>query len=313
MSDKDPIKDLFRDKLQSHEVMPSKAVWSSVSSSLGHSAASAAGVGSASFLKVAAIAVGVSAVGVAGFMFLSSDDSEPKKVIEKTVLQEKDLDESISSETTDSDVQESASPEIMLSQSESLSSEKVISNENIQDPQPEMITTNESLPVSTPSESQANNLIVEEPNVDVLPEENLVSPQVSVNVPVAPVVDETQVITETSDVTPQDVSSEETPVEVEESEMVLDKPIVLPNIFTPNGDRVNDVFEIEMGDKLEFQIIILNQQNQTVFKSADPDFEWDGTMLNGEPAPSGTYLYYFSAKDKNGKNVTESSLLTIQR
>ena len=80
MSDKDPIKDLFRDKLQSHEVMPSKAVWSSVSNSLGHSAASAAGVGSASFLKVAAIAVGVSAVGIAGFMFLSSDDSEPSIV-----------------------------------------------------------------------------------------------------------------------------------------------------------------------------------------------------------------------------------------
>ena len=72
MSDKDPIKDLFRDKLQSHEVMPSKAVWSSVSSSLGHSAASTAGVGSASFLKVAAIAVGVSAAGVAGFLFCAT-------------------------------------------------------------------------------------------------------------------------------------------------------------------------------------------------------------------------------------------------
>ena len=144
MSDKDPIKDLFRDKLQSHEVMPSKAVWSSVSSSLGHSAATTAGAGTASFLKVAAIAVGVSAVGVVGFMFMSSDESQPAKVIEKTVLQEKDIDESVSSETTDSDVQESLSPEIMLPQSESLSSEKVISNESIQETQPELITINES-------------------------------------------------------------------------------------------------------------------------------------------------------------------------
>ena len=95
--------------------------------------------------------------------------------------------------------------------------------------------------------------------------------------------------------------------------IALEEQIVLPNIFTPNGDRVNDIFEINMGDKLEFQIIILNQQNQTVFKSGDPAFQWDGTMLNGEPAPSGTYLYYFSAKDVNGKDITESSLLTIQR
>ena len=313
MSDKDPIKDLFRDKLQSHEVMPSKAVWSSVSSSLGHSAASTASVGSASFLKVAAIAVGVSAAGVAGFLFLSSDDSEPKKVIEKIVLQEKDLDESISSETTDSDAQESASPEIMLSQSESLSSEKVISNGSIQDPQPEKITTNESLPVSTPSESQANALIVDEPTADVLPEENPVSPQVSVTVPAEPVVDEVEISATTIEATSQESSSEEVSDELEAPEIVNEEQIVIPNIFTPNGDRVNDIFEIKMEDKLEFQIVILNQQNQPVFKSTDAHFQWDGTMLNGQPAPSGTYLYYFSAKDMNGKDVTKSSLLTINR
>ena len=313
MSDKDPIKDLFRDKLQSHEVMPSKAVWSSVSSSLGHSAASTAGVGSASFLKVAALAVGVSAVGVAGFILLSSDDSEPIKIIEKTVLQEKDLDESISSETTDSDVQESASPEIMLSQSESLSLEKVITNESIQETQPESIAINESLPVSTPSDSQANELIVEEPKVDVLHQDNSVSPQVSVNVPAESIDDEVEVNTAISEAPSQDASPGEVTDELETPEIAVEEQIVLPNIFTPNGDRINDVFEIKMEDKLEFQIVILNQQNQPVFKSTDANFQWDGTMLNGQPAPSGTYLYYFSAKDLNGKDVTKSSLLTINR
>ena len=313
MSDKDPIKDLFRDKLQSHEVMPSKAVWSSVSSSLGHSAASTAGVGSASFLKVAALAVGVSAVGVAGFILLSSDDSEPIKIIEKTVLQEKDLDESISSETTDSDVQESASPEIMLSQSESLSLEKVITNESIQETQPESIAINESLPVSTPSDSQANELIVEEPKADVLHHDNPVSPQVSVNVPAESIDDEVEVNTAISEAPSQDASPGEVTDELETPEIAVEEQIVLPNIFTPNGDRINDVFEIKMEDKLEFQIVILNQQNQPVFKSTDANFQWDGTMLNGQPAPSGTYLYYFSAKDLNGKDVTKSSLLTINR
>ena len=303
MSDKDPIKDLFRDKLQSHEVMPSKAVWSSVSSSLGHSASTTAGAGAASFLKVAAIAIGVSAVGVVGFMFMSSDEPQPTKAIEKTVLQEKDIDESVSSETPDSDVQESPSPEITLPQSESLSSEKVISNESIQETQPELITINESLPVSTPSESQANTLIIEEPSVDVLPEENVVSPDVSVDE-----VDGAPVVSLTSE-----APSIEQSQEVDESEDVLEERIVLPNIFTPNGDRINDVFEIKMEEKLEFQIVILNQQNQPVFKSSDTHFQWDGTMLNGQPAPSGTYLYYFSAKDLNGRDVTESSLLTIQR
>lgn len=313
MSDKDPIKDLFRDKLQSHEVMPSKAVWSSVSSSLGHSAVSTAGVGSASFLKIVAVAVGVSAAGVAGFLFLSSDESEAIKVIEKTVLQEKDLDESVSSETTDSDLQESTSPEITLSQSESLSLEKVTANESIQETQPESITINESLPVSTPSESQAQVLIVEESTDNVLPQENPVTPQVSVTVPADPAVDEVEISTTANAATSQESLPEEVFDELEVPEVAVEEQIVLPNIFTPNGDRVNDLFEIKMEDKLEFQIVVLNQQNQPVFKSNDAHFQWDGTMLNGQPAPSGTYLYYFSAKDMNGKDVTKSSLLTINR
>tara|TARA_B100000767_G_C19764989_1_gene537082 strand:- start:1421 stop:2332 length:912 start_codon:yes stop_codon:yes gene_type:complete len=303
MSDKDPIKDLFRDKLQSHEVMPSKAVWASVSSSLGHPAASAAGIGTASFLKVAAVAVGVSAVGVAGFLFMSPDESEPVKVIQKTVLQEKDLDESISSETIDSDIQESTSPEIKLSKSKSISLEKVNSNEIIQLTQSEAITTNESLPVSTPSQSQAKYADVEEIAAEST---SPVSPQVS------------EILSNQPSITDGASSQADEPIEevsdaIEETQTVVEESIVLPNIFTPNGDRVNDLFEIQMGEKLEFQIIVLNQQNQPVFKSDDAHFQWDGSMLNGEPAPSGTYLYYFSAKDLNGNDVTESSLLTIQR
>ena len=322
MSDKDPIKDLFRDKLQSHEVMPSESVWSGVSDALGHSAASSASVGSASFLKVAAIAVGVSAVGVVGFMMMNSDETEPLKSIEKTVLQEKDIDESVSSETIDSDVEESKSPEITLSDSESLSSEKVISNESIRDTQPELITINDSLPVSTPSESQANPVVVEEKEIHNINEANPVSPEVPVIVPAVTINEdqgnEGQVSSETTSETIETPELEETYEEIvsdqdESSDILIEESIVLPNIFTPNGDRVNDLFEIEIGDKLEFQIVVLNRQNQLVFKSGDPRFQWDGTMLNGEPAPEGVYLYYFSAKDRFGNDITESSVLTIKR
>ena len=92
MSDKDPIKDLFRDKLQSHEVMPSKAVWSNVSSSLGHSAASASSIGASSILKIAAVVVGVSTVGVVSYLYMNSEDSNTK-ANKKIVLQDEILDE----------------------------------------------------------------------------------------------------------------------------------------------------------------------------------------------------------------------------
>ena len=318
MSDKDPIKDLLRDKLESHEVMPSESVWSGVSDGLGNSAASSASVGSASFLKVAAIVVGVSAVGVVGFMIMNSDQTEPLKSIEKTVLQEKDIDESVSSETIDSDVEESKSPEITLSDSESLSSERVISNESIRDTQPELITINESLPVSTPSESQAYPVVVEENDIHNMNEANPVTPEVSATVPAVTIDEdqgnEDQVSSETIETPELEETYEEIVSDQDESlDIPIEESIVLPNIFTPNGDRVNDLFEIEIGDKLEFQIVVLNRQNQLVFKSGDPHFQWDGTMLNGEPAPEGVYLYYFSAKDRFGNDITESSVLTIKR
>ncbi len=318
MSDKDPIKDLFRDKLQSHEVMPSESVWSGVSDALGHSAASSASVGSASFLKVAAIAVGVSAVGVVGFMMMNSDETEPLESIEKTVLQEKDIDESVSSETIDSDVEESKSPEITLSDSESLSSEKVISNESIRDTQPELITINDSLPVSTPSESQAYPVVVEENDIHNMNEANPVTPEVSATVPAVTINEDQGNQDQVSSETIETLELEETYEEIvsdqdESPDILIEESIVLPNIFTPNGDRVNDLFEIEIGDKLEFQIVVLNRQNQLVFKSGDPHFQWDGTMPNGEPAPEGVYLYYFSAKDRFGNDITESSVLTIKR
>ena len=309
MSDKDPIKDLFRDKLQSHEVMPSKAVWSNVSSSLGHSAASASGLGASSFLKIAAVVVGVSTVGVVSYLYMNNKNSNSKSN-KKIVLQDEVLDEPASSETIS--VPQNTKPKDPVKNSETeLISESEISDNVIRESQPESLITQESLPVSPSFENQAN-LEVQETS-DVV--ESV--PEVISELPTTPVEQITpspqENIAEVVQYAQDEVVSVETLVEDSEISNSFEEVIVLPNIFTPNGDRVNDVFMIEMTEKSEFQIIVLNAKNQTVFKSNDANFEWDGTMLNGEPAPTGNYLYYFSAKDLNGKDVTKSSILKIQR
>ncbi len=309
MSDKDPIKDLFRDKLQSHEVMPSKAVWSNVSSSLGHSAASASGLGASSILKIAAVVVGVSTVGVVSYLYMNNEDSNSKSN-KKIVLQDEVLDEPASSETIS--VPQNTKPKEPVKNSETeLILESEISDNVIRESQPESLITQESLPVSPSFENQAN-LEVQETS-DVV--ESV--PEVISELPTTPVEQITpspqENIAEVAQDAQDEIVSVETPVEDSDISNPFEEVIVLPNIFTPNGDRVNDVFMIEMTEKSEFQIIVLNAKNQTVFKSNDANFEWDGTMLNGEPAPTGNYLYYFSAKDLNGKDVTKSSILKIQR
>ena len=305
MSDKDPIKDLFREKLQSHEVMPSKAVWSNVSSSLGHSAASASGLGAPSILKIAAVAVGVTTAGVASYFYFNSEESSPK-VTEKIVLQEEVLDEPLSSETLEVEQKDKSSSEPIIQSETPTISNRQISEVKDQESQPDL-TAQESLPVSIPSEKQADFDVQE----NTITENVITSPSsLEETEPVEENVSLVNNVLETPEVLEQEIIQA---LESDEAVLPAEENIVLPNIFTPNGDRVNDLFSIEMSEKSEFQIIVLDAKNQIVFKSNDSNFEWDGTMLSGAPAPAGNYLYYFSAKDMAGNDVTKSSILKIQR
>lgn len=68
----------------------------------------------------------------------------------------------------------------------------------------------------------------------------------------------------------------------------------LPNIFTPNGDELNNIFTpfdpVQYIDSVDFQIF--NRWGGLVFKTADPLIGWDGTSQEtGEICSDGTYYY----------------------
>jgi gliding motility-associated-like protein len=64
----------------------------------------------------------------------------------------------------------------------------------------------------------------------------------------------------------------------------------IPNVFTPNGDDMNDVFSIHEYPGLEcfrnFSIDIFNRWGRKVYESVNPQFEW-----NGDDLPVDTYFY----------------------
>ena len=62
------------------------------------------------------------------------------------------------------------------------------------------------------------------------------------------------------------------------------KEYLIPNVFTPNGDGINDRFLENMP---EVELIILNRWGQQVYKGFDG---WDGTF-NGQEMSAGTYYY----------------------
>ena len=76
---------------------------------------------------------------------------------------------------------------------------------------------------------------------------------------------------------------------------VLDDVIEIPNVFTPNGDGVNDFFNyVQVGDgEAEIEIIsfeIYNRWGQKVYDNTTPDTGWDGTH-GGKTAVADVYAF----------------------
>ena len=87
----------------------------------------------------------------------------------------------------------------------------------------------------------------------------------------------------------------------------------MPDVFSPNNDGVNDYFFVISEGLTDYNLVVLNSRNETVFQSQNPDFKWDGNGLNGEPVEQGKYVYFLIAKDGNNNVVNKHSLLTIVR
>lgn len=77
----------------------------------------------------------------------------------------------------------------------------------------------------------------------------------------------------------------------------------VPNIFTPNDDGFNDVFEIPCLDSElypENSLIIYNQWGDVVFEASpyrnQPPTAWNGNLKNeeGKPLPDATYFYFLT-------------------
>lgn len=67
----------------------------------------------------------------------------------------------------------------------------------------------------------------------------------------------------------------------------------LPNVFTPNGDRINDLFiPFPYRGVKQIDLQVFNRWGQRVFSTNDPDIRWNGTIGGtGDPVPDGVYFY----------------------
>ena len=90
---------------------------------------------------------------------------------------------------------------------------------------------------------------------------------------------------------------------------VLLTPLI-PNVFSPNGDGINDFWHINhLSTYPKSTIEVFDRNGQRVFYSYNYDKEWDGTY-NGSPVPIGTY--YYIIQPKNGRQMITGSVTIIR-
>ncbi|MCG9909938.1 MAG: gliding motility-associated C-terminal domain-containing protein [Flavobacteriales bacterium] len=89
--------------------------------------------------------------------------------------------------------------------------------------------------------------------------------------------------------------------------------VFLPNVFTPNGDLVNDEYFAVVKGVSDFRMFIFNRWGERVFESVSPDLHWDGTAPFGNEAVDGVYFCTVIVKDYYGKSHEFSSSVTLVR
>jgi gliding motility-associated-like protein len=84
----------------------------------------------------------------------------------------------------------------------------------------------------------------------------------------------------------------------------------VPNVFSPNGDGINDKWEIKyLSDYPECSVRVFTRTGQLVFESIGYATAWGGT-LNGQALPIGTY--YYIIQPHRGRGTISGSVTIIR-
>lgn len=85
--------------------------------------------------------------------------------------------------------------------------------------------------------------------------------------------------------------------------------VEIPNVFTPNGDGINDQFVIKGLESCEKrQLEVRNQAGKIVFQSSHYENDWAG-----DNCPDGTYRYQFAFTNRNISQTLTGSVTIFRK
>ncbi len=79
--------------------------------------------------------------------------------------------------------------------------------------------------------------------------------------------------------------------------------IFIPNIFTPNSDGINDVFEVKVRGAAQYELKIFNRWGVKIFESTNPEEPWTGG--DDYYVPDGVYFWTIVAINLNNEPMLD--------
>ena len=83
-----------------------------------------------------------------------------------------------------------------------------------------------------------------------------------------------------------------------------------PTAFTPNGDGLNDIFNVFGQFIINFEMRIFNRWGEMMYLTDDLTTGWDGTF-KGSLMPEGTYVFRATLTDQAGRTFDRSGTVVL--
>ena len=89
--------------------------------------------------------------------------------------------------------------------------------------------------------------------------------------------------------------------------------LVIPNVFTPNGDGIHDYFEVETDGVSIYDFTVFTRTGARVFHSNSPRIFWDGTNSAALDLNEGVYYYVIEEEEGNTTPYSSAGFIYLFR